>query len=48
MRRLILFVEGEGEADAVPVLVKRLLSEKGGWSGILLDEATFRVGSSTN
>ena len=45
MRRLILFVEGEGEADAVPVLVKRLLSEKGGWSGILLDEATFRVGS---
>ena len=29
MRRLILFVEGDGEADAVPILVKRLLNEKG-------------------
>jgi hypothetical protein len=29
MRRLILFVEGEGESDAVPTLVKRLLKEKG-------------------
>jgi hypothetical protein len=29
MRRLILFVEGEGEADAVPTLVKRLRTEKG-------------------
>ena len=46
MRRLILFVEGEGEADAVPALVKRLLDEKGRWYDIfLLDNAPFRVGS---
>jgi len=45
MRRLVLFVEGEGEAVAVPTLIKRLLNEKGGWYGILLDESPFRVGS---
>ena len=45
MRRLILFVEGDGEAEAVPTLVKRLLNEKGAWHDILLDDATFRVGS---
>jgi hypothetical protein len=45
MRRLILFVEGEGEADAVPTLVKRLLKEKGEWYDILLDDSPFRVGS---
>ena len=45
MRRLILFVEGDGEADAVPTLVKRLLKEKGEWHDILLDDDPFRVGS---
>jgi hypothetical protein len=45
MRRLILFVEGEGEDDAVPMLVKRLLNEKGEWHDILLDDNPFRVGS---
>jgi hypothetical protein len=44
MRRIILFVEGEGEADAVPTLIKRLLNEKGDWYDILLDESPFRVG----
>jgi hypothetical protein len=29
----------------VPTLVKRLLTEKGGWGDILLDEDLFRVGS---
>jgi Domain of unknown function (DUF4276) len=45
MRRLVLFVEGDGGANAVPTLVKRLLNEKGTWHDIVLDEATFRVGS---
>jgi Domain of unknown function (DUF4276) len=44
MRRLILFVEGEGDEQAVPTLVKRLLNEQGGWHDILLDSDTFRVG----
>jgi hypothetical protein len=45
MRRLILFVEGEGEADAMPTLIKRLLKEKGEWHDILLDDNPFRVGA---
>ncbi len=44
MRRLILFVEGEGEADAVPTLVRRLLTGMGDWYDILLDDDPFRVG----
>ncbi len=45
MRRLILFVEGEGEAEAVPTLVRRLLTEQGNWHDALLDDNPFRVGS---
>lgn len=45
MKRLVLFVEGEGEVDAVPILLKRLLKEKGEPFDILLDDAPFRVGS---
>ena len=45
MRRLVLFVEGKGEDDAVPMLVKRLVEERGGWGDILLDNNPFRVGS---
>lgn len=44
MRRLILFVEGNGEDDAVPTLVKRLLKERRELYDILLDDAPFRVG----
>ena len=45
MRRLIMFVEGEGDEQAVPTLVKRLLNEQDGWHDILLDNDTFRVGN---
>lgn len=44
MKRLVLFVEGEGEAHAVPMLVKRLLTEQNAWDAVSLDEDTFRVG----
>ncbi len=44
MRRLILFVEGEGEAVAVPTLISRLISEHGGWNDVSLDNNPFRVG----
>lgn len=37
MKRLVLFVEGEGERAAVPRLVKRLLSEKQAWDAVQLD-----------
>jgi hypothetical protein len=45
MKRLMMFVEGDGEADAVPTLVKRLLTAKDAWQDILLDDDTLRVGS---
>jgi hypothetical protein len=45
MRRLILFVEGDGEADAVPTLVRRLLTERADWDDIFLDHNAFRLGS---
>ena len=44
MKRLILFVEGEGEADAVPTLVRRLVTDQDGWNGVFLDDNPFRVG----
>jgi hypothetical protein len=44
VKRIVLFVEGEGEADAVPKLVKRLLTEQNAWDAVWLDEAAFRVG----
>lgn len=44
MKRLSLFVEGEGEAEAMPTLVRRLLTERGDWQDISLDNNPFRVG----
>lgn len=43
MKRIVLFVEGEGEAEAVPKLVKRLLSEQSSWDVVRLDPHPFRV-----
>lgn len=37
MKRLVLFVEGDGERAAVPRLVKRLLTEKQAWDVVQLD-----------
>lgn len=44
-RRPVLFVEGNGDRAAVPVLVKRLLTDLGGWSDLFLDEHPFIVGN---
>lgn len=44
-KRLVLFVEGQGDADAVPILAKKLLGEHQPWEALFLDEAPFRVGS---
>jgi hypothetical protein len=43
-RRVILFVEGEGDRDAAPILVKKLFDEIGAWSHLYLDDAPFVVG----
>jgi hypothetical protein len=44
MKRIVLFVEGDGEVEAVPRLVKRLLTEQKAWDGFFLDPNAFRVG----
>jgi len=44
MKRIVLFVEGEGESVAAPRLIKRLLTEQNAWDAVFLDEHPFRVG----
>jgi hypothetical protein len=44
-KRLVLFVEGEGDRDAGPILVSRLLTEMGAWESLFLDDKPFVVGS---
>ena len=43
MKRLVLFVEGDGDALAVPVLVKRLLTDLDAWDCLFLDPNPFVV-----
>lgn len=45
MKGIVLFAEGEGEAEALPKLVKRLLTEQQAWDAVFLDEHTYRVGA---
>ena len=43
MKRMVLFVEGDGDALAVPALMKRLLTEVGAWDCLYLDPHPFVV-----
>ncbi len=45
MKRIVLFVEGEGDALAMPVLVKRLLTQMQAWDYVYLDSNPFVVKS---
>jgi hypothetical protein len=42
-KKLVLFVEGGGEVNAGPALVKRLLTESNAWSSLTLASEPFRV-----
>ena len=44
MKRVVLFVEGDGDRLAVPVLVKRLLTDLDAWDCLFLDPNPFVVG----
>lgn len=44
MKRIVLFVEGEGDTAAAPVLVRRLLESDGPEGGDLVDPCAFKVG----
>jgi len=43
--RLVLFVEGDGDRLALPLLVKQLLTDLDGWSDLFLDTQPFVVGN---
>ncbi len=45
MKRIILFVEGEGEAIAGPKLISRIVTEKQGHDAVFVDRNAFRVKS---
>lgn len=47
MKRLVLLVEGEGDVEAVPALVKRLLPAEA-YSSVSLDPHPLRVGGVTH
>src|SRR5258708_39894910 len=42
-KKLVLFVEGSGDVNAAPALVKRLLTEGNAWSSLILAPTPFRV-----
>nr|VFJ96136.1 MAG: protein of unknown function (DUF4276) [Candidatus Kentron sp. H]VFJ96850.1 MAG: protein of unknown function (DUF4276) [Candidatus Kentron sp. H]VFK02619.1 MAG: protein of unknown function (DUF4276) [Candidatus Kentron sp. H] len=44
MKRLALFVEGKGDAAAVSIIVKRLLTEQNAWDCLFPDSRPFVVG----
>jgi hypothetical protein len=43
-KRLVLFVEGQGDVQAAPILLNRLLSEYGAFDVVFSDPDPFRVG----
>jgi len=43
LKRIVLFVEGDSDLDAVPVLVRRILNEINPWEYLWLDHDAFRV-----
>ncbi|MBL8800273.1 MAG: DUF4276 family protein [Planctomycetia bacterium] len=43
--RLVLLVEGQGDRDAVPVLVKKLLTDLSAWQHLFLDPNPMVVGN---
>jgi hypothetical protein len=44
-KKLVLFVEGEGDRQAVPVLVKRLLTDLQAWEHLALELPPLMVGN---
>ena len=44
MKRLVLMVEGDGDREAAPVLVKRILTEQDAWAHLILDPRPFVIG----
>ncbi len=44
MKRIVLFVEGEGEEKSLRGLVGKLLSEQDAWDVVYVDDRAFRMG----
>ena len=46
-KRLVLFVEKDGDEHAVPILIKKIISQMNGWEYIKLDTRPFLTGGLT-
>lgn len=44
MKRIVSFVEGEGDAEAVPILLRKLVSSQEAFDCVTVDSKPFRVG----
>jgi hypothetical protein len=44
-KKLVMFVEGDGDKLAVPVLVKRVLTDLNAWQHLSLELPTLTVGN---
>jgi hypothetical protein len=47
-KRLVLFVEGDGDVASAPVLLRHLLTECEAWDCLFLDTAPFQIGAVYN
>jgi hypothetical protein len=48
MKRIVLFVEGQGDVKAVPVLIRRLITDQDVWNILSIDENPFEIRSVNN
>jgi hypothetical protein len=44
LKRLVLFVEGDGDSDAVPTLINQMLTDLNAWDCLILDGKPMIVG----
>ena len=44
MKKIVSFVEGEGDAEAVPILLRKILSSQQAFDAVSIDPSPFRIG----
>lgn len=44
MKKIVSFVEGEGDADAVPILLRKIVAGQNACDSVTIDPSPFRVG----
>ncbi len=44
MKKIVSFVEGEGDAESVPILLRKIVSSQQAFDSVAIDPSPFRVG----